>query len=107
MGLPLFPGPALRMSEPEDGPNIHTGRGVVIAEGCESVRVRYRIVLETRPDGPMAHGTLTGRHAGLRPIWLEPDAQLRVKSGRSFAISITDLVGDVAEFESTGPVPEL
>ena len=95
------------MSEPEDGPNINTGRGVVIAEGCESVRVRYRIVVESRSGGPMVHGTLTGRHAGLWPIWLEPDAQLRLKSGRSFAISVTDLVGDVAEFESTGPVPEL
>lgn len=93
------------MSEPKDGPNIHTGRGVVFAEGCESVRVRYRIVVEARPEGHAAHGTLTGRHAGLRPIWLEPDAQLRLKNGRSFAISVTDLVGDVAEFESTGPVP--
>lgn len=93
------------MSEPDDGPNIHTGRGVVLAEGCEPVRVRYRVVIEHRPDGAFAHGTLTGRHAGLWPIWLEPDAQLRLKNGRSFAVSVTDLVGDIAEFESTGPVP--
>lgn len=95
------------MSAPEDGPNIHTGRGVVTAEGCDSVRVRYRIVVGQGIEGPMAHGTLTGRHAGLWPIWLEPDAQLRLKNGRSVAISVTDLVGDVAEFESTGPLPEL
>lgn len=96
----------MRTSEPEDDPNIFTGRGLVIAEGCDSVRVRYRIVVELRPTGSIAHGTLTGRHAGLWPIWLEPDAQLRLKNGRSFAISVTDLVGDVAEFESTGPIPE-
>ncbi|MGC5779218.1 hypothetical protein J4O73_10800 [Methylobacterium sp. NFXW15] len=95
------------MSEPEDASNIHVGRGVVLAEGCESVRVRYRIVIEKRADGPAVTGTLTGRHAGLFPIWLEPDAQLRLKNGRSFAISLTDLVGDVAEFESTGPAPDL
>jgi len=95
------------MSEPEDGPNIHTGRGVVIAEGCESVRVRYRIVVESRSGGPMVHGTLTGRHAGLWPIWLEPDAQLRLKTGRRLDISLTDLVGDAAEFESTGDIGAL
>ncbi|MCJ2013765.1 hypothetical protein [Methylobacterium sp. J-076] len=95
------------MSEPGDDPNIHSGRGLVQAEGCEPVRVRYRLVIEKRPEGAFAHGTLTGRHTGLWPIWLEPDAQLRLKSGRTFAISLTDLVGDVAEFEATGPVPEL
>lgn len=79
----------------------------MLAEGCEPVRVRYRIIVERRPNGVFAHGTLTGRHAGLWPIWLEPDAQLRLKSGRNIAISVTDLVGDVAEFESTGSIPEL
>lgn len=95
------------MSESERDPPVLTGRGLVLAEGCETVRVRYRLILERRLDGLVARGTLTGRHAGLWPIWLEPDAQLRLKSGRSIAISVTDLVGDVAEFESTGSVPEL
>lgn len=91
---------------PEHDPQVSTGRGLVQAEGCEPVRVRYRLVVERRPDGPFAHGTLIGRHSGLWPIWLEPDAHLRLKNGRSLAISLTDLVGDVAEFESTGPVLE-
>ena len=52
-----------------------------------------------------AHGTLTGTYAGLRPIWLVPDSVLTLKNGRTVAISITDLVGDTAEFEATEPVP--
>jgi hypothetical protein len=94
------------MPESEHDPKVSTGRGIVLAEGCEPVRVRYRLVIERRPDGHFAHGTLTGRRSGLWPIWLEPDAQLRLKNGRTFAISVTDLIGDVAEFESTGIVPE-
>lgn len=95
------------MSEPEDRPQTITGRGLVSAEGCEAVRVRYRFVVDRRAEGSLAHGTIVGRHAALRPIWLEPDAQLRLKSGKILAISLTDLVGDVAEFESVGGIPEL
>jgi len=95
------------MSEPEDHPQTITGRGIVSAEGCESVRVRYRFTIEKGPEGAAARGTLTGRHAGLRPIWLEPDAVLRLKTGRTLAVSLTDLVGDVAEFETVGVMPDL
>lgn len=95
------------MAEPEDPQETLTGRGLVSAEGCEAVRVRYRVFVDSGPDGSSARGTLTGRHAGLRPIWLEPDAQLRLKSGKILPISVTDLVGDVAEFETVGPVPDL
>ncbi|GJD36991.1 hypothetical protein [Methylobacterium aerolatum] len=95
------------MSEFEDHPHTITGRGLVSAEGCEAVRVRYRFVLEQGPQGRFAHGTLIGRHAGLRPIWMEPDAVLRLKTGRTLPISLTDLVDDVAEFETVGPIPPL
>lgn len=95
------------MSEPEDHSQTITGRGIVSAEGCESVRVRYRFVIEKGPDGTVARGTLTGRHTGLRPIWLEPDAVLRLKTGRTLAVSLTDLVGDVAEFETVGTMPDV
>ena len=95
------------MAEPNDVLKTLTGLGHVSAEGCVPVRVRYRLMRERRGDGLLAHGTLRGRHASLRPIWLEPDAQLRLRSGRRLAISVTDLVGDDAEFESTGPVGEL
>ncbi|MDP4022258.1 hypothetical protein Q8W71_06465 [Methylobacterium sp. NEAU 140] len=84
-----------------------TGRGLVSADGCEAVRVRYRVLIERRPEGLVAHGTLNGTHAKLRPVWLQPDAHLRLKSGRHLDISLTDLVGNEAEFESTGPVPDL
>lgn len=92
------------MLDPNELPPTLTGRGLVSAEGCEPVRVRYRVKVERTPDGVVAHGTLHGSHAGLRPIWLEPEAQLRLKNGRRLDISLTDLVGDVAEFESIGPV---
>ncbi|WP_457106363.1 hypothetical protein [Methylobacterium sp. P5_C11] len=95
------------MFEPNEILKTLTGRGLVSAEGCEPVRVRYRIVVERRDDGVVAYGNLYGSHAGLRPVWLEPDAQLRLSSGRRLNISMTDLVGDVAEFESTGPVGAL
>lgn len=65
------------------------------------MRVRYRVVVEQCGTGTIARGTLQGRHAGLHPIWLEPDSTLRLKDGRTLAISLTDLVGDQAEFEST------
>lgn len=92
------------MFEPNEVLKTLTGRGLVTAEGCGSVRVRYRILVERREGGVVAHGTLQGGHANLRPIWMEPDAQLRLANGRRLNISVTDLVGDTAEFESTGPV---
>ena len=95
------------MFEPNEILKTLTGRGLVSAEGCESARVRYRLVVERREGGLVAYGNLYGSYAGLRPIWLEPDAQLRLSNGRRLNISVTDLVGEVAEFESTGPVCSL
>ncbi|KAA0124873.1 hypothetical protein CIW48_06530 [Methylobacterium sp. P1-11] len=95
------------MFEPNEILKTLTGRGLVSAEGCESARVRYRLVVERRGGGLVAYGNLYGSYAGLRPIWLEPDAQLRLSNGRRLNISVTDLVGEVAEFESTGPVGAL
>lgn len=92
------------MPEPEDVLETLSGRGLVSAEGCETVRVRYRVLLTRREGGICAHGLLYGSHAGLRPIWLEPDAQLRLKNGRRLDIALTDLVGDVAEFECIGVI---
>jgi hypothetical protein len=92
------------MFEPNEVLKTLAGRGLVSADGCGPVRVRYRVVIERRADGVVAYGTLHGSHANLRPIWLEPDAQLRLANGRRLNISVTDLVDDVAEFESTGPV---
>lgn len=93
------------MSEPSDVIQTMTGRGILAAEGCEAVRVRYRIVVERRREGVVAHGTLRGSHTNLRPIWLEPDSVLRLKDGQRLDVALTDLVGDVAEFESTGQIP--
>jgi len=95
------------MFEPNEILTTLTGRGLVTAEGCQSVRVRYRVVVERRQGGVFAYGDLHGSHAGLRPIWLEPDAQLRLKNGRRLDISLTDLVGDSAAFESIGDVGAL
>lgn len=92
------------MFEPNEILKTLTGRGFVSAEGCGSVRVRYRVVVERRGGDTIAHGNLYGSYSNLRPIWLEPDAQLRLANGRRLNISVTDLVGDIAEFESTGPV---
>ncbi|GJE07790.1 MULTISPECIES: hypothetical protein [Methylobacterium] len=83
-----------------------TGQGHVSAEGCATVRVRYRVTVERRDGLIVAHGTLVGKPAGLHPIWLQPDAVLRLRSGRRLDISVTDLIGDTAEFESTGPVAD-
>ncbi|GEP05966.1 hypothetical protein [Methylobacterium oxalidis] len=90
------------MYEPNEVLQTLTGRGHVSAAGCEPVRVRYRVVVERREGSLFAHGTLVGSPVGLRPIWLEPDAVLRLKNGRRIDISVTDLVGETAEFESTG-----
>lgn len=92
------------MFEPNEVLKTLTGRGLVSAEGCDSVRVRYRVVVERRGGGIVAYGTLSGSHVGLRPVWLEPDAQLRLANGRRLNVSLTDLVGDTAEFESIGAV---
>lgn len=93
------------MLEPNEVLETLAGRGHVSAEGHEPVRVRYKVVIERREGAVTARGRLVGSHAGLRPIWLIPDAVLRLKNGRRIDVSLTDLVGDVAEFESTGPVP--
>ena len=93
------------MFEPNEVLQVLTGRGHVSAEGIGAVRVRYRVVIERRDGVVVASGTLVGSHAALRPIWLMPDSTLRLKNGRRIEISMTDLVGDQAEFESTGPVP--
>ena len=95
------------MHEPNEVLQTLTGRGTVSAEGCGIVRVRYRVVVERRASAVIAHGNLHGSHAGLRPIWLMPDSTLRMKTGRFLAISITDLVGDTADFESTGAIGTL
>ena len=95
------------MFEPNEVLKTLTGRGLVSAEGSGSARVRYRLVVERREGGVVAYGNLYASHASLRPIWLEPDAQLRLSNGRRLGISITDLVNDVAEFEATGPVGAL
>lgn len=92
------------MFEPNEVLQVSTGRGSVSAEGIASVRVRYKLVIERRAGTVLAHGTLAGTHAALRPIWLTPDATLHLKTGRAVAISVTDLSGDVAEFEGTEPV---
>ena len=92
------------MFEPNEVLQTLSGRGHVSADGIDPVRVRYRVTV-ARQDGRVgAHGTLIGSHAALRPIWLSPDSSLRLKNGRTIAISVTDLVGDLAEFESTGLV---
>ena len=95
------------MYEPDAVLQSLSGRGQIFADGIEPVRVSYKLVVERREGVLFAHGSLTGPHAGLRPIWLSPDSTLRLKNGRRLAISVTDLVGDVAEFESTGAVSAL
>lgn len=92
------------MFEPNEVVKTLTGRGLVSAEGCESARVRYRVIVEQRDGGIVAYGTLYGTHSSLRPIWLEPDAQLRLANGRRLNISVTDLVHDTAEFEGIGSI---
>ncbi|WP_232628477.1 hypothetical protein [Methylobacterium sp. Leaf118] len=92
------------MFEPNEVLQVSTGRGSVSAEGIAPVKVRYKLVVERRAGTVLAHGTLAGTHAALRPIWLTPDATLHLKTGRTVAISVTDLSGDVADFEGTEPV---
>lgn len=86
---------------------VLTGRGVVSAAECAPVRVRYRVVVERGWDGALtARGTLHGKPEGLLPIWLEPDAVLRLERGNRLDISLTDLIDKTAEFESTGTVSD-
>ena len=92
------------MLKPDGVLETLTGRGLVSAEGCETVRVRYRVLIAHRQGRIIAHGHLHGSHAGLRPFWLESDAQLHLKNGRRLDVALTDLIGDAAEFESTGPI---
>lgn len=92
------------MLDPDEVLQTLTGRGHVSADGIETVRVRYKVVVERRGGVVRALGTLTGAHTGMRPIWLQPDATLRLKNGRRLDVSLTDLDGDVAVFESTGLV---
>ena len=92
------------MFEPNEVLQVLSGRGALSAEGIEPVKVRYKLVIG-RSNGPvLAHGSVTGRHAALHPLWLTPDATLQLKDTRLLAVSLTDLVGDTAEFESTEPV---
>lgn len=110
MSLPIDPdcaAPPPAMYEPDEVLKSLSGHGQVSAEGIEPVRVRYKVSVERRDGQLVAHGTLVGNPAGLRPIWLTPDSTLRLKNGRRLEISVTDLVGDTAEFENTGPVPPL
>ncbi len=92
------------MFEPNEVLQVLSGRGTLSAQGIEPVAVRYKIVIERRDGIVVAHGSLTGRHATLRPLWITPDATLHLKDSRSLPVSLTDLVGDSAEFESTEPV---
>lgn len=85
---------------------VLSGRGTVAAPECEMVRVRYHITVERRLDGVVAYGTLSGNPNGLHPIWLQPDALLQMEGRQRLNISVTDLIGADAMFESTGNVPE-
>ncbi|CAO4142872.1 hypothetical protein [Methylorubrum extorquens] len=91
------------MFEPNEVLQVLSGRGAVSAQGIEPVAVRYKVVIERRSGIVVAHGSLTGRHAALHPLWITPDATLHLKDSRRLAVSLTDLVGDTAEFESTEP----
>lgn len=91
----------------EGGEKILTGHGIVSAAECKPVRVRYRVVVERGWGGALtARGSLHGSPAGLLPIWLEPDAVLRLETGVRLDISVTDLINTTAEFESTGTVSD-
>ena len=92
------------MFEPNEVLQVLSGRSAVSAQGIEPVAVRYKVVIERRSGIVVAHGSLTGRHAALHPLWITPDATLHLKDSRRLAVSLTDLVGDTAEFESTEPV---
>lgn len=92
------------MFEPNEVLQVASGRGTVSAEGTAPAKVRYKLVIERRSGSVTAYGTLIGTYAALRPIWLVPDSVLTLKNGRTVAISITDLVGDTAEFEATEKV---
>ena len=95
------------MFDPNEVLQVLGGRGSVSAEGIEPVKVRYKLVVERRGGVVLTHGTLTGSHAALRPIWLTPDSTLHLKSGQAVPISVTDLDGETAEFEGTGPIPAI
>lgn len=93
------------MFEPNEVLQVLSGRGSLSAEGIEPVKIRYKVRIERRDGAVLARGSVTGSHAALRPLWLTPDSTLHLKDGRALPVSLTDLVGETAEFESTGPVP--
>lgn len=95
------------MFEPNQVLKVVNGRGAVSAEGLEPIKIRYKVVVERRDGAVIAHGSITGSHAALRPFWLTPDATLHLQDGRQIEVSLTDLVDDTAEFESTGRVAPL
>ena len=89
-----------------DGPVTASGR--FLQDRDAGGMARAWMELEFRRDGAViAHGSITGRHAALRPFWLTPDATLHLQDGRQIEVSLTDLVDDTAEFESTGRVAPL
>lgn len=92
------------MFEPNEVLQVLSGRGALSADGIEPVKVRYKVKIERRDGVVRAHGSVIGTHAALRPLWLIPDTTLHLKDGRRIAVSLTDLVGETAEFESTEPV---
>ncbi|MBD8907378.1 hypothetical protein [Methylorubrum zatmanii] len=92
------------MFEPNEVLQVLSGRGALSAEGIEPVKVRYKVKIERRDGSILARGSVTGSRAALHPLWLTPDSTLQLKDGRQLAVSLTDLVGDTAEFESTEPV---
>ncbi|CAO4165862.1 hypothetical protein [Methylorubrum populi] len=92
------------MFEPNEVLQVLSGRGALSAVGIEPIKVRYKVKIERRDGIVLARGTVTGSRAALYPLWLTPDSTLQLKDGRRIAVSLTDLVGETAEFESTEPV---
>ena len=95
------------MFEPDEVLQTLTGRGHVSAKGMDAVRVRYKVVIARRDGLLQATGTVTGAHDALQPIWLVPDSTLRLDNGKRIDISLTDLIDDTAEFESTGIISKI
>jgi hypothetical protein len=80
-------------------PRTLRGEGQILAPQNKPARVRYELILEERFGRVSYRGTLQGRHAFLRPMWLEPVVILRLSDGQRLEVSITDLQGDAALFE--------
>ena len=90
------------MFEPNEVLKTLTGRGLSRRKAADPRAFVIAWSSSGGKAGVVAYGNLYGSHVGLRPIWLEPDAQLRLANGRRLNISITDLVNDTAEFEGIG-----